>query len=140
MQDGNGRQLLQLTRREEPALASRRATVLDSGQSTVDCLLVGFNDFDFTTYVRTVKSMGKDSGAPQDLRLAFVEMEGKLYRALDVLTKFHAGGAEAPAATFHNSDFLWPVITYLGSFLAKHGFTFDYVNLSTASGSSCVVS
>lgn len=93
----------------------------------VDCLIIGFNDTDFAPYVETVRAMGTDSGAYQDLRLAFVEMDGQPYRALDLLTKFHQGaGAGLP---FHNSDFLWPVITYLGSFLARRGFTFDYVNL-----------
>lgn len=91
----------------------------------IDCLLVGFNDYDFPGYVDMVKLMGPDSGAYQDLRLAYVEHEGHPYRALDLLSALHGDGTRR----FHNSDFLWPVITYLGSFLAKRGFTFDYVNL-----------
>ncbi|MFF4013133.1 PhpK family radical SAM P-methyltransferase [Streptomyces sp. NPDC001717] len=95
----------------------------------MDCLLVGFNDTDFAEYVETVKLMGEGSGAFQDLRLAYVEHEGRPLRALDLLTELH--NAENPQAPqyFHNSDFLWPVITYLGSYLHRSGLSFDYVNL-----------
>jgi anaerobic magnesium-protoporphyrin IX monomethyl ester cyclase len=95
-----------------------------------DCLLVGFNDFDFPTYVDFVRLMGVDSGAYQDLKLAFIEHEGKPYRALDILSLLHDGAApERTSPRFHNSDFLWPVITYLGTYLDRQGFSFDYVNL-----------
>ncbi|GIH21400.1 PhpK family radical SAM P-methyltransferase [Rugosimonospora africana] len=95
----------------------------------VDCLLVGFNDSDFGAYVNSVKKMGEDSGAFQDLRLAYVDHDGKPYRALDVLTEFHNEVSAGPPAHFHNSDFLWPVITSLGTYLHRAGCTFDYVNL-----------
>lgn len=95
------------------------------GQTTTDCLLVGFNDGDFGSYVDMVRLMGADSGAFQDLRLAFAEIDGRPHRALDVLSRFHGDGR----THFHNSDFLWPVITYLGTFLHRAGLTFDYVNL-----------
>jgi anaerobic magnesium-protoporphyrin IX monomethyl ester cyclase len=95
----------------------------------IDCLLVGFNDADFPSYVDMVRSMGADSGAFQDLRLAFVEHEGRPMRALDMLTELHGNAPGQPRQVFHNSDFLWPVITYLGSFLNRHGLDFDYVNL-----------
>lgn len=96
----------------------------------IDCLLVGFNDSDFETYVNLVGLMGgSDSGAYQDLRLAFIDYEGKPYRALDILSRFHSEGRQGPPSRFHNADFLWPVITYLGTYLDRHGFSFDYVNL-----------
>jgi anaerobic magnesium-protoporphyrin IX monomethyl ester cyclase len=95
--------------------------------SVVDCLLIGFNDTNFDDYVDMINSMGPASGAYQDVRLAFVEIDGKRYRALDLLNRFHQGAGRG--TRFHNADFMWPVITYLGSFLASHGFTFDYVNL-----------
>jgi anaerobic magnesium-protoporphyrin IX monomethyl ester cyclase len=94
----------------------------------IDALIVGYNDPDFSSYVVGVRGMGARSGAFQDLDLAFVEHDGRPYRALDLVTKFHhadGGGALRP---FHNCDFLWPTITYLGSYLARHGLSFDYVN------------
>jgi anaerobic magnesium-protoporphyrin IX monomethyl ester cyclase len=96
----------------------------------IDCLLIGFNDYGFSEYVNLVRSMGSDSGAYHDVRLAFVEHEGRYMRALDLLTDLHQEWeGSKPGTYFHNADFLWPVIQYLGTYLHRHGFTFDYVNL-----------
>lgn len=115
----------------------------------IDCLIVGFNDVDFPTYVDDVRMMGEDSGAYRDLRLAYMEMDGKPQRALDVLSRLREPDPGRSRPFFHNSDFLWPVVTYLGSFLAKRGFSFDYVNLfhlekdklarQIAEGARCIV-
>ncbi|MFI7633180.1 PhpK family radical SAM P-methyltransferase [Nonomuraea sp. NPDC049400] len=94
----------------------------------VDCMLIGFNDYDFDSYVNMVAAGGLETGAYQDVRLAFVHHNGRRYRALDLLSEL-ADAAAVPPHGFHNSDFMWPVITYLGSFLARRGFAFDYVNL-----------
>jgi radical SAM PhpK family P-methyltransferase len=94
-----------------------------------DCLIVGFNDYDFASYEAMVASMGARSGAYRDLALAFVPLGGRPARALDVLTAYHFAGREGPVRPFHNTDFLWPTITYLGSFLERRGFSVDYVNL-----------
>jgi radical SAM PhpK family P-methyltransferase len=94
-----------------------------------DCLIVGFNDYDFASYVDMVASMGTSSGAYRDLALAFIPLGGRPARALDVLTAYHFEGREGPVRPFHNTDFLWPTITYLGSFLERRGFSVDYVNL-----------
>src|ERR1700752_1910045 len=94
-----------------------------------DCLIIGFNDFDFQEYVKMVKSMGVNSGAYRDLSLAFIEYQGRPFRSMDILNHFcfeNEGGTQRP---FSNADFLWPVVAYLGSYLAKRGFTFEYVNL-----------
>jgi radical SAM PhpK family P-methyltransferase len=92
-------------------------------------MLIGFNDFDFAEYVRLVAAGGRDNGAFQDLRLSYVDVDGRPLRALDVLTELHEPARPLDRSTFHNADFLWPVITYLGTFLQRHGCTFDYVNL-----------
>ena len=97
-------------------------------ERTTDCLLIGFNDADFPTYVDMVARMGKDGGAYRDLRLAFIEHEGKPYRSMDLLNQFYFEAAP-PGQPFHNADFLWPAILYLGSYLARRGLSFDYVNL-----------
>src|SRR5689334_16686672 len=94
-----------------------------------DCLIVGFNDYDFEGFVEMTRSMGPESGAYRDVNLAFVELDGKPYNAMDVLNRFHFDNQNANGHRFHNADFLWPVITYLGSYLAKRGYSFDYVNL-----------
>lgn len=94
-----------------------------------DCLIVGFNDSDFQSHVEMVRLMGEDSGAYQDLRLAFIEHDGRALRALDALTLFHNEGREGEVVRFHNADFLWPVIMQLGTYLDRHGFSFDFVNI-----------
>jgi radical SAM PhpK family P-methyltransferase len=101
----------------------------ERNDAMTDCLIIGFNDSDFASYVEMVKSMGTDSGAYRDLDLAFIEYQGRPQRSMDVLNHFYSqtkGGAHKP---FHNADFLWPVVTYLGSYLHQRGLSFDYVNL-----------
>ena len=93
----------------------------------IDCLIIGFNDTNFEDYVTLAKSMGSDSGAFNDLDLAFIEHEGRPYRALDALSHFANGNKQGNH--YHNAEFMWPVVLYLGSYLTKRGFTFDYVNL-----------
>jgi radical SAM PhpK family P-methyltransferase len=75
------------------------------------------------------KTMAGDSGAYQDLRLAFIEWHGKPYRPLDLLNHFYFQDKQKTYKPFHNADFLWPVITYLGTYLSRRGLTFDYINL-----------
>jgi radical SAM PhpK family P-methyltransferase len=95
----------------------------------IDCLIIGFNDYDFQKYVEMVRGMGTDSGAYRDLNLAFIEYDNNPHRALDILTHFYNQNKSRPAKPFHNVDFLWPTIVYLGSYLSRRGCTFDYVNL-----------
>jgi anaerobic magnesium-protoporphyrin IX monomethyl ester cyclase len=92
-----------------------------------DCLIIGFNDVNFGDYVSMVRAMGEDSGAYRDLNLAFIEFENQAMRSMDMLNVFRHKGSEQKA--FHNADFLWPVVLYLGTYLHRRGFSFDYVNL-----------
>lgn len=94
-----------------------------------DCLIIGFNDSNFEEYVDMVRSMGTDSGAYRDLNLSFVEYDDKPYRSMDLLNRFYFEDKPGAHRPFHNADFLWPVVLYLGSYLHRRGFSFDYVNL-----------
>lgn len=94
-----------------------------------DCLIIGVNDQKFEDYVETVKSMGTDSGAFQDINLAFIEHEGRIFRALDMVSYLNKLDGSSGKKPLHNLDFLWPTIAYLGSYIHKRGYTFDYVNL-----------
>lgn len=95
----------------------------------IDCLLIGFNDTNFEEYVEMVRSMGSGSGAYKDLSLAFVELDNKPNRSMDVLNRYYFEGNQEHCAPFHNADFLWPVITCLTTYLTRRGFKADYVNL-----------
>lgn len=94
-----------------------------------DCLIIGFNDGNLQEYVNAVRSMGHNSGAYKDLQLAIIYYQGKPYRATDILNHFHWNERGLEGKPFHNADFLWPVITYLGTYLHRRGIKFDYVNL-----------
>lgn len=95
----------------------------------IDCLIIGYNDQDFSEFVRILKSMGTHHPDFRDLNLNYVEYENKPYRALDIFTRFYYEGKKEKGRPFHNSDLLWMVVMYLGTYLAKRGFTFDYINL-----------
>jgi hypothetical protein len=95
----------------------------------VDCLILGFFDYPFPEYVAMVRSMGEHSGAYRDLTLSFVTWNGKPYRALDLLTAFRREERNDAEAPFHNADFLWPVVTYLTTYLRRRGFSAEYINL-----------
>src|SRR5215207_1887588 len=94
-----------------------------------DCLIIGFNDSNFDEYVGMVGGMGTDSGAYRDLNLAFINYRNKPYRSMDLLNHFYYENREGTGKPFHNADFIWPVVLYLGSFLHRQGLSFDYVNL-----------
>lgn len=93
-----------------------------------DCLIIGYNDISFADYMNMLKSMGTDHADYRDLNLNFIEYNNKPYRALDILTHFYCQeNKEKPP--FHNHDLLWMAVTYLGTYLSRRGFTFDFVNL-----------
>jgi anaerobic magnesium-protoporphyrin IX monomethyl ester cyclase len=94
-----------------------------------DCLIIGFNDSDFNNYVAMVRSMGGDSGAYRDLNLAFIEIDNEPYRSMDILNRFCHKKKGINDRPLNNTDFLWPTITYLGTYLSRRGFGFDYINL-----------
>lgn len=95
----------------------------------VDCLIVGHNDGDFPSYVQMLEGMGTDSGAYRDLALSFVQWDGQPTRALDVFNRLGVTDANGDQRRFHNFEMIWPTISYLGSYLHRRGFSFDYVNL-----------
>jgi radical SAM superfamily enzyme YgiQ (UPF0313 family) len=70
--------------------------------------------------------MGEDSGAFRDLNLAFVEVSGRPFAAMDLVNYFR--DREGPHPILHNADLLWPTIAYLCTFLHRRGFTTDFVN------------
>jgi radical SAM PhpK family P-methyltransferase len=96
---------------------------------TTDCLIVGFYDPDFQEYEQLIRTMGENTGAYRNLTWGMVQSEGRLYRCLDLLTRYHYEGRPAPARPFNNADYLWLCVTYLSTYLNKHGHSTDYVSL-----------
>lgn len=90
-----------------------------------DCLIIGFNDYDFATYAEKVKLGGERSGAFRDLHRNFLYLDESPMRSMDMLNHFNRRDRPTP---FSNTDFLWPVVLYLGTYLHRRGFSFDYIN------------
>lgn len=94
----------------------------------IDCLLIGHYEMPFKEYVEMTK--GTSSGALRDLSLSFVNFDGQPQHALGLLNKIR--GVDHPLAShvyLHNADFVWPAMIYLGTYLWRHGFSFDFINL-----------
>jgi radical SAM PhpK family P-methyltransferase len=99
-----------------------------------DCLLVGHNELEFQQYFNILENMassgGRDHVAFTDMQLNCVRYKGKPNQAMDILTEFYNEGLDPKDhKDFYNGDCLWTGITYLGSYLSKRGYTFDYINL-----------
>jgi anaerobic magnesium-protoporphyrin IX monomethyl ester cyclase len=100
----------------------------------LDCLLVGHNELDFQQYFNILDNMassgGRDHVAFTDMQLNCVRYKGKPQQAMDILTEFYNEGLDPKDhKDFYNGDCVWTAITYLGSYLSRRGYTFDYINL-----------
>jgi radical SAM PhpK family P-methyltransferase len=97
---------------------------------TIDCLLIGHNERDFGGYVQDVKKMGLHSGAYRDLNLSFLQYEGRPYHAADVFNLICARSQSgSPSLTpIRSGETFSATISYLGTYLNRRGFSFDFVN------------
>lgn len=99
---------------------------------TVDCLLIGHNDMDFVEYEKSIREMGINSGAYRDLYRKFLWYDKRPYHLAEILDLFSRdsdiAGVGQRIHPNRGSENLSPGIAYLGTYLHKHGFTFDYVN------------
>lgn len=92
----------------------------------VDCLIVGNNQMDFPSYVRTLRSMGERSGAYRDVSLSFFENDGEIVSCRDYYNQHMGAEAASPPMSYDN--ILSATIAYLGTFLTKRGLSVDYIN------------
>ncbi|MCP4351226.1 MAG: PhpK family radical SAM P-methyltransferase [Desulfobacterales bacterium] len=97
--------------------------------STIDCLLIGHNETAFSDIENTVRLMGTDSGAYRDLNLNFIQVLGKPYPFADVFNMFFSRDDLFDSfGPFGTGEVLHPAIAYLGTYLNRRGFSFDYIN------------
>jgi radical SAM PhpK family P-methyltransferase len=98
---------------------------------TIDCLLIGHNEMDFARYEKTIRKMGLNSGAYRDLNMNFIRFNNRPYSLSEVFNIFHYQDSTTdPFGFFHVGESFSAAIAYLGTYLNKHGYTFDYVNSS----------
>jgi radical SAM PhpK family P-methyltransferase len=97
---------------------------------TIDCLFIGHNNMNFADYESAIKKMGVKSGAYRNLNLDFIQYDNKLYPAADVFNLFYCSDTRSKALKnpFGLGEIFSAAIAYLGSYLHRRGFTFDYVN------------
>ncbi len=95
--------------------------------NTLDCFLIGHNEMDFNKYENLIRTMGVNSGAYRDLSKNFIQYHNKLYTIIDIFNYvYNKPGKILPALNLGNT--FSSTIAYLGTFLNRHGFSFDYVN------------
>lgn len=96
----------------------------------IDCLLIGHNEMSFESYEKKVRQMGVTSGAYRDLNLNYIKINNKLYTAGDTFNEFCYGdkALDNSMDSFSLGNLFSLTIAYLGSFLYKSGFNFDFVN------------
>jgi radical SAM PhpK family P-methyltransferase len=94
---------------------------------TIDCILIGHNEMDFSNYEASVRQMGENSGAYRDLNLSFIRHNGVPYPAGEAFNRFYNGnGSDAAPLRFLES--FSATIAYLGTYLHRRGFSFDFIH------------
>ncbi|MCP4150977.1 MAG: radical SAM protein, partial [bacterium] len=95
-----------------------------------DCLFIGHNEMDFNVYERNVRKMGTQSGAYRDLELNYLQYNNKLYTASEIFNLFFCQDPTSQTAieSLKLQETFSAAIAYLGSYLHKRNFSFDYVN------------
>ncbi len=99
-------------------------------KKTIDCLLVGHNEMDFAEYEKTIRNMGINSGAYRDLNLNFVLYNNMPYTISEIFNIFYYQdkGTGDPTQFFNVAESFSAAIAYLGTYLWRRGYTFDFVN------------
>lgn len=99
-------------------------------KNMVDCFFIGHNEMHFNEYERMVKSMGASLPAYRDLGLNFIRHNDEFYTASEAFNAFCYGNDQLDNSMGASSlsNLFSSTIAYLGSFLHRRGFTFDYVN------------
>jgi anaerobic magnesium-protoporphyrin IX monomethyl ester cyclase len=91
---------------------------------TVDCLFIGHNQEVFSEYEEKVRLVGEDSGVYRNIELGFVWHEKKPYNVSEMFNHMTQGQL-TPVSHMNSMN---PTIAYLGSYLFRKGYTFDFVN------------
>jgi len=99
-------------------------------EKTIDCLIIGHNEVNFEKYVNDIKNMGINTGAYRDLNLSFIRYNERPYHPTGIFN-FIAASEGLPgkaAAPIQDGESFSATVSYLGTYLDRRGYTFDYVN------------
>jgi len=96
----------------------------------IDCLIIGHNEMDFADYESNIRKTGTDTGAYRDLDLNFIQYNNKPSTASEIFNLFYYSdnepGSEIKPLT--TGETFSAAVAYLGTYLDRAGFSFDYVN------------
>lgn len=97
---------------------------------SIDCILIGYNEMDFCVYEKRIREMGENSGAYRDLNLNFIMYNNQPYHASEIFNLFYLNNysGDTLVKPLNLLDSISTTIAYLGSYLHKRGFSFDYIN------------
>jgi radical SAM PhpK family P-methyltransferase len=99
-------------------------------KKTIDCLLIGHNEMEFSEYEQTLRKMGVHSGAYRDLNFNYINYNNNPYSISEIFNLFYCSDCyqEGLIEPLHIGESFSASIAYLATYLNRRGFTFDYVN------------
>jgi anaerobic magnesium-protoporphyrin IX monomethyl ester cyclase len=99
-------------------------------KKSIDCLFIGHNEMDFAEYEKTIRKMGYNSGAFRDLNLNFIRYNNRPYSVSEAFNHFYCSDhyAKDSIKPLNIGESFSAAIAYLGTYLQRRGFTFDYIN------------
>jgi radical SAM PhpK family P-methyltransferase len=100
----------------------------------LDCIVIGYNETPFDQYEELLRHYGEDSVAYRDLKLNFIDLNGRkldyvglLNYACNLARKTQPAGQAQ--RSFVSGDIPNLAAVYLTNFLKKRGLQADYINL-----------
>lgn len=94
----------------------------------IDCLLIGHNEMKFEEYEKKIRLLGMSSEGYRDLFLNFIRYDNKLFTFPDLFNMLCRDSKYCNDGGFNLGNIFSPTISYLGTYLRKHGISFDYIN------------
>jgi radical SAM PhpK family P-methyltransferase len=95
---------------------------------TIDCFFIGHNEMEFVQYEKSVRRMGINSGAYQDLNKNFIHYNGQPYTVSEIFNLFSHESRNDGVKPISQGENFNAAIAYLGSYLHRRELTFDFVN------------
>lgn len=96
--------------------------------SDVDCLFIGHNQIPFEEFERAVRKTAKNSGAFRDLSMNTLRANNVTYNASSAFNQFCVPTRKGSVEAISHVEAFSAAIAYLGSYVAKRGFSFHYIN------------
>lgn len=91
-----------------------------------DCIFIGHNETQFQSYEMMLRSMGTHTTSYRDLELNFVYNNDEPLTFSDMFNRYYYTENSSEKLSMGNT--FSTTIAYLGTFLSRRGFTYDYIN------------